>query len=245
MDKALFIGMGGQSNALRELEILSNNLANVNTPGFKADYEVMKQHHLNNIGLETRVYSKLGKTYTDFRQGPILRTGRDLDVAVSGHGMFAIQSKSGREGYTRAGDFDISNDGFLTTSRGQMVLGKTGAIQIKNAERVIIGKDGTVSIKPLDSDQNVIIGKLKLVNGENARVEKGEDGLFYPVGGKGLVDDPNLMVESGSLEGSNVSPVATMIKLIDLSRNYEIHSNLIKNMADSAVQANSLLDTKA
>ncbi len=245
MDKALFIGMGGQTNALRELEILSNNLANVNTPGFRADYEVMKQHHVKNGNLETRVYSALGRTYTDMRQGPILRTGRDLDVAIAGSGMFAVQSKTGNEGYTRAGNFQISNDGFLTTANGEMVLGKSGVIQIKNADKVKIGIDGTVSIRPTGATDDVMIDKLKVVNIATNPVHKGHDGLFYPDRGDKIVDDPGLKLASGSLEGSNVNPVETLIKLIDLSRHYEIHSNLIKNMSEGAAASNTLLDIKS
>lgn len=245
MDKALFIGMGGQTNALRELEILSNNLANVNTPGFRADYEVMKQHHLKNSGVETRVYSALGKSYTDMRQGPILRTGRDLDVAIAGPGMFSVQSKEGKEGYTRAGNFQISGDGFLTSSNGEMVIGKSGVIQIKNADKVTIGIDGTVSIRPTGGSDDVVVDKLKLVNIETNKVHKGHDGLFYPDHGDKLIDDPALKVATGSLEGSNVNPVETLIKLIDISRHYEIHSNLIKNMSEGAAKSNTLLDIKA
>lgn len=245
MDKALFIGMGGQTNALKELEILSNNLANVNTPGFRADYEVMKQHHLKSSGVETRVYSALGKSYTDMRQGPILRTGRDLDVAIAGPGMFSVQSKEGKEGYTRAGNFQLSGDGFLTSANGEMVMGRSGVIQIKNADKVTIGIDGTVSIRPTGASEDVVVDKLKLVNIQNNKVHKGHDGLFYPDRGDKLLDDPSLKVAIGSLEGSNVNPVETLIKLIDISRHYEIHSNLIKNMSEGAAKSNTLLDIKA
>jgi flagellar basal-body rod protein FlgF len=245
MDKALFIGMSGQSNSLRELEILSNNLANVNTPGFRADFETVKQHHIQEGGMETRVYSAMGATYTDFKQGPILRTGRDLDTAISGTGMFAVQSKSGVEGYTRAGDFEISGDGFLTTTTGNIVLGNNGAIQIPNSEKLEIGQDGTISVKPLGEPDMVVVGRLKLVNPNFTQLEKGPDGLFYSRDGAKIEADMNVKVMTGSLEGSNVNPVDTLIKLIDLSRQYEIHSNLIKNLAEQSVESNKLLDAKA
>jgi len=245
MDKALFVGMGGQNNAIRELEMLSNNLANVNTPGFRADFETVKQHHIQESGMESRVYSSLGGTYTDFKQGPILQTGRDLDTAVSGRGMFTVQSKTGKEGYTRAGNFEISSDGFLTTASGDMVLGTSGAIQIPNAERLEIGADGTISIKPVGETDLVTIGRLKLVNPDYNNLEKGVDGLFYDRNGGVLEPDNNLKVVTGSLEGSNVNPVDTLIKLIDLSRNYEIHSNFIKNLSEQSAESNKLLDMKA
>lgn len=244
MDKAMYIGMGGQTNALKELEILTNNLANVNTPGFRGDYEVMKQNHISSGNMESRVYSSLGNSYSDFKQGPILRTGRDLDIAVSGSGMIAVQSKTGQEGYTRAGNLDVSGDGFLTTGTGEMVLGTKGAIQIADAEKMNIGEDGTVSVKLKGTEEIAIVGKIKLVQIEGSKVEKGKDGLFYGKDGQTFADDPAIKVSSGALEGSNVNPVETLIKLIDISRNYEIHSNFIKNLSEQAVSSNKLLDVK-
>jgi flagellar basal-body rod protein FlgF len=244
MDKALFIGMGGQTNSLKELELLTNNLANVNTPGFRADYETMKQTHLKKSGMETRVYASLGHSYTDFKQGSVLRTGRDLDVAVSGKGFFTVQSQSGREGYTRAGNFEVSSDGFLTTVTGEMLLGNSGAIQVNNAEKIRIGDDGTVAIKPIGGDDVAIVGKLKMVNPDIRQLEKGKDGFFYAKNSVKYDDDPTVKVTSGALEGSNVNPVETLIKLIDISRNYEIHANFIKNLSEQAVAANKLLDVK-
>lgn len=246
MDKALFVGMGSQKNSLRELEMLSNNLANVNTPGFRADYENVSMHHLSESDpMETRVYSKLGETYTDFKQGPILRTGRDLDLAISGNGMFSIQAKDGKEAYTRAGNFDISADGFLTTSNGDMVMGISGAIHIPKAERVEIGDDGTVSVRPLGEQETVNVGKLKLVNPDTKKLAKGGDGYFFMTDGSKLENDQKVKIANGALEGSNVNPVDTLIKLIDLSRHYEIHSNMIKNLSEQAQLSNKLLDIKS
>lgn len=246
MDKALFVGMSGQSNSLRELEMLSNNLANVNTPGYRADYETVKQNHLPNkdSGMETRVYSSIGSSYSDHKQGPILRTGRDFDVAISGEGMFSVQSKTGREGYTRAGNFDVNGEGFLTTASGQLVLGTRGAIHIPPSEMLEIAKDGTVTIKPIGEKETVTIGQLKLVRPKPHEVEKGEDGLFYSTTGGLLEADNTVKASSGALEGSNVNPVETLIKLIDLSRQYEMHSNFIKNISEQSIQSNKLLDLK-
>lgn len=244
MDKALYLGTAGQRNSMKEMEILSNNLANLNTPGFRADYETIKQNSINNNQFETRVYPSLGRSYSDFKQGPILKTGRDLDVAISGDGMFVVQSKTGQEGYTRAGNFEVSNDGFLTSSNGNIVLGINGAINVANAERVNISDTGTVSIKIRDQLDLVTVGQLKMVKPDTSKLEKGTDGLFYTQDGAKIEPDKNIRVESGSLEGSNVNPVDTLIKLIDLSRQYEIHSKFIKNITDNAIESNRLLDMK-
>ncbi len=246
MDKSLFVSMSGQRNSLKELEILSNNLANSNTPGFRADYEVIKQNHIvSGDTMETRVYPSLGRSYTDFKPGPMLQTGRDLDVALQGKGMIAVQSHSGKEGYTRAGNFEISGDGLLTTAKGEMVMGNKGAITIPKTERVNISRDGTVSIMPVGTNDMVPIAKIKLVNPPLHELQKGTDGLFYLNGGQSVESDPDIRLTSGSLEGSNVDTVDTLVKLIDVSRQYEIHSNFIKNLAEQAANANRLLDQKA
>lgn len=243
MDKALFIGMGSQKNSMQELEILSNNLANVNTPGFRADYEVTKQHHITN-NMESRIYSSTSDSYSDFQRGPTLRTGRELDLAIAGAGMFAVQSRNGSEGYTRAGNFGISPDGFLTTANGQMVMGVSGPINIPPAEKMQFSEDGTVSILPRGDIDMVIVGQLKMVDPRVSDLKKGLDGLFYNVTGAAITRNENVKIEAGALEGSNVNPVETLVKLIDLSRNYEIHSNFIKNLGEQATNSNKLLDVK-
>jgi len=247
MDKALFVGMGGQKNSLDQMAILSNNLANINTPGFRADYEVMKSHHINgqSDGMETRVLASVGKSYTDFAKGPVFRTERDLDLAIVDKGMFAIQSKTGKEGYTRAGNFNLTPDGFLTTASGEMVMGKTGVIKLPPAERVKIGQDGTVSVKPMGEIDYVTIGQLKLVNPDLQQLEKGHDGLFYMPEGSRVESDQIVTVDAGALEGSNVNAVETLVHLIDISRQYETHTNLIKSLSEQASHSNKLLNTKA
>jgi flagellar basal-body rod protein FlgF len=219
----------------------------MNAVGFRADYEVMQQNHIQGqkAGMESRVYSSLGSSYTDFKSGPVLRTGRDLDVAIMNQGMFAVQSKNGQEGYTRAGNFNISTDGFLTTASGDMVIGISGTIHIPPTQRVQIGEDGTISILPVGQTDMITVGRLKLVNPDVKKLQKGVDGLFYGKSNGKLEADDTIKVSSGSLEGSNVNPVETLVKLIDLSRHYEIHSNFIKNLAEQASEANKLLDLKA
>lgn len=246
MDKSLFVAMGSQRNSLKALEILSNNLANANTPGFRADYEVVKQNHLSEQDkMETRVYPSIGSSYTDFKPGPMLQTGRDLDVAIHGSGMIAVQSRSGKEGYTRAGNLEVSPDGVLMTAKGEYVLGANGIITLPKNERVKIGQDGIVSIKPLGEIDMVPLTKMKLVNPSINQLQKGEDGLFYLKAEGSVEADPDVKLTAGSLEGSNVNTVETLIKLIDISREYEIHSNFIKNLSDQSIAANKLLDAKA
>lgn len=240
MDKALYIGTSGANNSMHQLEILTNNLANINTVGFRGDYELMKQYDVSSNGQKIRSYSMIDKTYSDFKPGPIIRTGRDLDVALSESGFITVQAQSGKEGYTRAGDLQIKN-GFLTTQSGHLVKGDSGLINVGNAEHVTIGTDGTVSIRTAGEHKLINVGRIKLVNPSLKDLQKGTDGLFYASNGSDVKYDPKLKLTTGALEGSNVNPVETLTNLIELSREFEMHSNLMKTMSEDASKSNQIL----
>jgi flagellar basal-body rod protein FlgF len=240
-DKAVFIGMTGAKSAMQQLGIVTNNLANVNTTGFRADYEVLKQHPVSDDAKQTRVYSDVDSGYTDFKHGPTLNTGRDLDVAISGEGFFAVQSaKTGKEAYTRAGSFQIV-DNKLYTRSGDIVLGIGGPISLPPAERMNIAADGKISAKITGQTEMIDVDKIRLTNPATSTLHKGEDGLFYPVEGTTVTIDNNIRIIHGALEGSNVNAIDTLTKLIDLSRHFEVHTNLMKKVEDNADKANELL----
>lgn len=242
LDKAAYIGMNGAQSAMRRLQIITNNLANVNTTGFRSDSEVVKPYNVTDNGMQTRIYSSVDSSYINFEHGPILNTARNLDVAIAGDGFIAVQSKSGQEGLTRAGNLELSRDGFLMTNTGQMVLGNNGPINIPQAQRVDIAADGTISAILMDENDVVILDRIMLVNPDTKSLEKREDGLFYVNDDTPVKRDIKVQLLTGSLEGSNVNPIETMTQLIDLSRNYEMHTSMLKHMVDNATIANQLLE---
>lgn len=242
MDKALFIGMSGADSQMHQLEVLTNNLANVNTPAFRSDSTVSTPFNVNINGQQTRIYSKLDKSYTDFSHGALYSTGRDLDVAITGDGFIAVQNKNGEEGYTRAGNLQISANGVLTTASGLPVKGNGGIIAIPQAERVQIAQDGTVLAKLQGTTNLVPVDRIKLTNPQIAGLEKGEDGLFYLPNNTAAQPDLNVRVASQQLEGSNVNAIDTLTKLIDISRQYEFHANMMKSIADNSGVVNQLLE---
>ena len=241
MDKALFIAMNGANQAMNRLSILTNNLANLNTTGFKGDFPVMQPFPVNNT--PSRVYSTMDRTYSDFQLGPIVNTDRDLDVAITTPGYFAVQNATGAEGYTRAGSLQISPDGLLTTSDGRLVLGDSGLINIPPADRISISQDGTVSIHPVGTNGTELInvGKIKLVNPPTDNLQKGDDGLFYPLDGQTAQADNNVRLLNGAVEASNVSPMVALTDMIELSRDYERQMNLMRTESEDANTANQLL----
>ncbi|MHB1947032.1 MAG: flagellar basal body rod protein FlgF [Gammaproteobacteria bacterium] len=245
MDKSLFIGTGGARDTMHRLATITNNLSNSNTIGFREDLDTQKHVPIgHNKKMQSRSYSELDKTYVNLSKGPVITTGRELDIAISGDGFIAVQSKSGREGYTRAGDLQISQ-GKLTTHSGDLVLGTGGIITIpENASRLHIGSDGTVSAKLKDQAEPVNIARIKLTNPAITDLQKGTDGLLYTISGDDATQNDSIRLINNSLEGSNVNPIEALTKIIDLSRQFEMHGNLIKTLTENAGKANQLLAMK-
>lgn len=240
MDRIIYLSMAGAKAAMQRQDALAGNLANVSTPGFRAELEAFRAVPVQGSGASTRVYSLETTTGYDATPGAITQTGRNLDVAVKGNSWLSVQALDGTEAYTRAGNFEISADGTLTTGTGLPVLGDGGPIQVPQDTTVSIGTDGTVSAKSNDGRSNTI-GKLKLVTPE-APLTRGEDGLFRGSDGD-LQADANAQVESGALEGSNVSPVGSMVAMISAARQFESQMKLLTTAEGNDKAASQLLTT--
>lgn len=242
MDQSLFVSSNSANNATRQLEVLTNNLANLNTTGFRYDQVYSQQYNVKDPNLGTRTFSQIAGTYTNFTHGSIMSTSRDLDLAIRESGFIAVQSQAGKEGYVRTGSLMLSQDGSLMTSKGDFVLGTAGIINVPPAQKIQISPDGTVSAILLGTTDVVTIDKIKLVNPDTSGLQKGEDGNFYLVSGGTVDQDETVNVVTGALEGSNVNVIETMARLIDLSRNYEIHTNYMKNISDNTAKSNQILE---
>ena len=145
-------------------------------------------------------------------------------MPMFGDGFFAVQTPDGKEAYTRAGDFKLDPAGQLQTASGLAVIGNGGPIVMPASETVAIGKDGTISTRPLGQEANALtqVDRLKLVKPALKDLYKGEDGLFHPRNGQPLAADAGVQVLHGQLERSNVNPVSEMISMIENSRHYEL-----------------------
>ena len=235
MDKMLYLAMTGAKQAMVAQQVNSNNLANVSTPGFKADLEQFRSMQVKGEGYPSRTYSMTERPGIDVTSGGINTTGRDLDVAIKGDGWIAVQAPDGSEAYTRSGALHVSNLGVLETSSGHAVIGDGGPIVVPQAEKVEIGVDGSISIRPIGARANEMaeIGRIKLVNPVTDNLTKGEDGLVRTKDGSIAAPDVGVQLLSGAIEGSNVSAIKSMVKMIELSRQYEMQIKMMKTAEEN------------
>jgi flagellar basal-body rod protein FlgF len=238
MDRLIYTSMSGAKAAMQRQDALAGNLANVSTPGFRAELEAFRAVPVEGSGASTRVFALETTTGYDASPGPVTETGRNLDVAVKGSSWLTVQALDGTEAYTRGGAFEVSNDGTLTTAAGLPVLGDGGPIQVPPNTAVSIGSDGTVSAKSADGRSNAI-GKLKLVTPESP-LTRGDDGLFRAADGD-LQADTTAQVVSGALEGSNVSAVSSMVAMISAARQFEAQMKLLTTAEGNDKAAAELL----
>jgi flagellar basal-body rod protein FlgF len=243
MDEMIFLAMTGAKQTEYAQSINSNNLANVSTTGFRADLHSFSSVPIDGPGVETRVNAVVDSYGTDYSQGPIATTGRDLDIAIQGDGFIAVQAPDGTEAYTRAGDLRVEAGGLLSTGAGHLVIGDGGPVAIPPNGSLLIGKDGTISIQPIGQGPETysIVDRIKLVNPELASLQKGADGLLRMADGETAAPDANVSIMSGALEQSNVNVAKTLVNMIELARQYEMQVNVIKTSEENADSAATVM----
>jgi flagellar basal-body rod protein FlgF len=230
MDHFVYVAAAGAKESLLAQASNAHNLANASTVGFKADLLEAQTVYLRGAGEETRAYNVIEDTGVDFGQGVIEQTGRDLDLAINGSGWFAVQARGGGEGLSRRGDFRIDEFGQMVNGAGEALLGNDGPIALPPFSSLSIGSDGTVSIVPLGEQPNAqaVLDRIKLVNPSPENLTKSEYGLLQVNGGLPSEPDAAVRLTTGALESSNVNPVSAMVKMIELSRQFEHYIKLMK-----------------
>lgn len=242
MDRFLYIAMNGAANALHAQQTNANNLANVSTVGFKAELDHFQSQHVYGPGFATRAYASDQQSGVDFKQGPLMTTGRDLDVAINGDGWFTVQADDGGIAYSRRGDFRIDPTGLLLDGANRIVQGEGGPVTLPEFESVVIGRDGTISIRAAGQAANTLVAvdRLALVNPGSDNMLRGEDGLFRTRDGIAAAPDASVTLTHGALEASNVNTVDAMVKMIEYARFYETQVKLM-NVANDNDSASSRL----
>jgi flagellar basal-body rod protein FlgF len=243
MDKVLYTAMSGAKQTMLAQTANSNNIANVSTPGFRADYAQFRSMPVYGPGLPTRVYAMTERSGTDLSVGSVNATGNNLDIAINGDGWIAVQAPDGSEAYTRAGNMRVTTEGLLLTGGGFPVMGEGGPITVPPVNRMEIGEDGTVSVMPLGENANElnIVDRIKLVNPPKQDLYKGIDGLMHVKGGDEVDADADVKIVSGMLESSNVNIATALVNMIDLSRQFETQVKVMREAEQNADAARELL----
>jgi flagellar basal-body rod protein FlgF len=243
MDRSLYVGMTGAAQILQAQAVLAQNLANVSTPGFRADLHAMSAVPIAGPGFPTRINAVANTSGFSTETGSVSQTGAPLDVAVVGSGWLAVQAKDGTEAYTRAGDLHLTQDGMLVTASGLPVLDDNGPITIPPADSIAIGSDGTVTIVPQGAGAKgaSAVARLKLVNPPEAQLVKGLDGLIRTTTGTPALADAAVQVQDGALESSNVNAPRALVQMIELARLFDMQTRLMSSTDQDAASAQKLL----
>jgi flagellar basal-body rod protein FlgF len=244
MSGSIYMAATGALAYEKRLQLLANNLANVDTAGFKKDRGRFREFNLSEAGADENMrfqspqlrapqYWMQYSTYTDFSGGALKKTGNPFDLALSGHGFFCVQTPDGIM-YTRRGDFALNADEVLVTQEGWPVLGRGGDIQIKlsklsaDKREFSISEDGTVTVDGSEVDRLRIVDFTK-----SHALEKAGNNYYRALKPRMLEElDENLEVSQGFLELSNVDTIRMMTEMIEVLRGYESYQKIMRSVDD-------------
>lgn len=228
MDRLVYTALSGMRRAEYGQALTANNLSNAATVGFQRDSGTFESRWLEG-GQGTRVQASEQITTTEIEAGTLNATARPLDIALHGNALLAVQPPGGGEAYTRRGNLKITPEGALQTGDGRAVLGGGGPIAVPPAERVEITADGTVQfVTPGDTTGTMqVVDKLRMVAFDPAQMRKGPDGLLRRIAGGTTPVDGGATLSVGALEGSNASPVASLVQLIEQSRAFQMQTKIV------------------
>ena len=243
MIRSLYTAYSGMINEQKRLDIISNNLANSATVGYKEE-NVTNQAFEDVLTIKVRDGSeayanksigtmnegvKLGEVYTDYEQGSLRQTGNTYDLAIEGKGFFSVSvtDKSGNESikYTRDGSFKLTQDGYVVDTDGNYLQGEGGNIQVPtDAQDIVIGTDGSVYA------DGAMINKVQITDFEDYDyLKKFGDNLYEAVEGA-VTKESTGLVQQGFTEQSNVNVVSQMVEMITITRAYEANQKVIQTV---------------
>jgi flagellar basal-body rod protein FlgF len=231
--------MTAASRTMLSLQVRSNNLANVNTPGFRADMERARAVEVEGYGYDSRHMAVVENNGVNMTSGTLMATGRDLDFAIRGAGLIAVQDGNG-EAYTRQGNMLIDAEGQLSIN-GRAVLGEGGPIVLPEYDSVTIGNDGTVSIVPRGDFVTAEVDRIRLVDTPAEALVKNAAGLLVRKDGQPAEQAENVRLVSGHLESSNVAAIDQLAATMSLNRLFETQVKMMKAAEDLSDAGNRMI----
>ncbi len=229
MDRVIYTAFAGMEAAMNRQRAVASNMANAQTPGFRAENFSVQAVALRGASLEARAMGRGAVYGADLSHGSMAITGNRLDIALLGDAMMALQANDGSEVYTRRGDLRIGPGGVLENGEGRPVMGQSGPITVPLGQDISIAEDGSVlAADPQAPDapaQN--IGRIKLASIAGSRIVKDTDGFLRVNGGGILPADEAARLTTGSLEQSNVSTTQVLSDMIEAQRSFEMRAKLL------------------
>jgi flagellar basal-body rod protein FlgF/flagellar basal-body rod protein FlgG len=241
MENMNLVGLSRQMTLQRQMDVVANNIANINTTGFKAERTLFQEYlspgarEDNFTGRDRRVsFVQDRATMHDFTSGPMEQTKNPLDVAIDGNAFLAVQTPAG-ERYTRDGGLQINSQGQLVTVSGAPVLGTTGPIVFQQTDHDInISPDGTVTVLEGTNRIDSVRGKIRLAAfAQPQQLVKEGSNLYSAAPGVTAQPATNVKVNQGFIERSNVNSVSEMSRMIEVTRAYTELSNMLQSQADA------------
>ncbi|MEW6697250.1 MAG: flagellar basal-body rod protein FlgF [Bacillota bacterium] len=240
MLRGLYIAMNSLDVQQAKLNNVSNNLANLATPGYKKNNVVVSRFSETlQLALEANgpggtrqpigqgnLGNMVAQVHIDFKPGPLTETGNLTDVALEGKGFFVVENENGEQLYTRDGTFQVDAEGSLLSSEGYRVLGEGGPITVEDPARMAIREDGTILVG--EGAEVEEVDKLQIVEFADPALLKKADGNYFTDPEGTAEPTTSTTVVQGSLEKSNVDPVQEMIDIIPVARIYETSQKLVQ-----------------
>jgi len=246
MDRMIYTAAAGAARTLDAQAVMSNNLAAINTAGFREQLSANRAVPIVGRNMaDTRVSTVASTPGSHMRQGIMEETGNPLNAAIRGAGWFAVQTADG-EAYTRAGEFAVNAQNQLVTHHGLPVLSDDGTpIDLPERGTLTIASDGTISALGAGENPSDVqrVAQLKLVNPPATDLLRGDDGLFRLTQGGSAPVETGLTVASGFVEKSNVSASAAMVGMIANARHFEMQMKVIRDASTNEERANSILSS--
>ncbi|RJP65555.1 MAG: flagellar hook basal-body protein [Ignavibacteriales bacterium] len=216
----------------KDMEIIANNLANINSTGYKREEpftEFLKREEFSGF-----------KQITDFREGALITTGNPYDFSLSGTGFFVIQTDEGNE-LTRNGKFKLSEEGYLVNDKGNKVLGQKGPISLSEllfdpSKSIRVSTNGEIKVGDKILDK-ILIGKIE--SQENL-LRNNDQSFIYEKGDFGHAKENEYEISQGYIEESNVNPIIEMMAMIELNRSFESSQKLMQNFDQHLGRVNEI-----
>lgn len=233
MENAILVGLSKQVATRRELDIVANNLANINTTGYKSDKLLFEEYMMpvakhENFRFSDRKLSFVQdhKSYHDLSEGEVQVTDNPLDLRIQGDGYFVINTPEG-ERYTRNGAFQINPDGAIVTNEGFEVQGEGGTITLDNGiTDIVITPEGEITTN------EGAIGQFRVVRFETPENLNKISGTMFKTTEDPLPIDERTSIQQGMLEKSNVQPITQMVALVEVNRAYTRLNDMLKQASD-------------